>query len=422
MTSNDRLHALDAVRAFALLAGIVLHATMSFFLPIPALDSSQSATLAILFYVIHIFRMSAFYLIAGFFARMLLERRGVRAFVRDRAKRILVPMIGGWIVLAPLLVGTIIWGVTRTFGSELPEALQPGQTRFPLMHLWFLYYLSLFYLLALAAVWLADTAMDRQGRLRAALDRVVAAVSASYFAPLLFAAPLCAVLYFDASWQLWGGIPTPDQGFAPQLPAMVGFGTAFLVGWFVHRQLAVLREWLTRWPVHLALAIGLTVAALVLLGGMPHWTAVVEPTAFDGPAWIRFAYAVCYTLAVWYWSFAIVGVAMQFCAQQNALRRYIADSSYWLYLAHLPLVFFLQVLFAQLPLHWSLKFPLILAIAMTVLLATYHYWVRFTWLGALLNGRRHPRAAAPLPLDQARRLRGSGWSGDLDEMRKDRLS
>jgi len=31
MADGDRLHALDAVRAFALLAGIVLHASMSFF-------------------------------------------------------------------------------------------------------------------------------------------------------------------------------------------------------------------------------------------------------------------------------------------------------------------------------------------------------------------------------------------------------
>ena len=36
MSNQERLHALDAVRAFALLSGIVLHATMSFFLPIPA--------------------------------------------------------------------------------------------------------------------------------------------------------------------------------------------------------------------------------------------------------------------------------------------------------------------------------------------------------------------------------------------------
>jgi Arc/MetJ family transcription regulator len=31
-------------------------------------------------------------------------------------------------------------------------------------------------------------------------------------------------------------------------------------------------------------------------------------------------------------------------------------------------------------------------------------------------------AAEPLQLDQARSMRGTGWNGDLEEMRKDRLS
>lgn len=47
MTVPQRFHALDAARGFALLLGIVLHATMSFFLPIPAADGSQSTTLAV---------------------------------------------------------------------------------------------------------------------------------------------------------------------------------------------------------------------------------------------------------------------------------------------------------------------------------------------------------------------------------------
>ena len=54
----ERLHALDAVRGFALLLGIVLHATLSF---VPTTtrfwiiqDSHPSTTLAVLFFVIHI--------------------------------------------------------------------------------------------------------------------------------------------------------------------------------------------------------------------------------------------------------------------------------------------------------------------------------------------------------------------------------
>src|SRR5258705_912793 len=99
----ERWHALDAVRGFALMLGIVLHATMSF-LPgrIPlwiVMDSERSLTLAVVFHVLHIFRMATFFLIAGFFARMMLQRRGVRGFIVDRLRRIALPLVVFWPVL-----------------------------------------------------------------------------------------------------------------------------------------------------------------------------------------------------------------------------------------------------------------------------------------------------------------------------------
>ena len=111
---QERFHALDALRAFALLLGIVLHASMSFFLPIPVQDPSQRTAPAVSFHVIHAFRMSLFFLIAGFFAHLLFHRRGARAFVKDRAKRILVPMTVGWMLLAPPTIAILIWGLTRS--------------------------------------------------------------------------------------------------------------------------------------------------------------------------------------------------------------------------------------------------------------------------------------------------------------------
>jgi uncharacterized membrane protein len=91
MTGHDRLHALDAVRGFALLAGVVLHAAMSF-LPgfaitgLPIVDSSPSATLGVAFFVIHMFRMSLFFFIAGFFGR-LLSLLSAKTLSREGAKR-----------------------------------------------------------------------------------------------------------------------------------------------------------------------------------------------------------------------------------------------------------------------------------------------------------------------------------------------
>src|SRR5580698_4560212 len=391
MSNQERLHALDAVRAFALLSGIVLHATMSFFLPIPAHDVSQSATLNVVFFLIHTWRMTTFFIVAGLFARLMIARRGTRGFVADRAKRILVPLTVGWIILAPLTIAALIWGVTRSADPTTVAAVsQPAVVpagAFPLVHLWFLYYLCIFYV-ALLVVRGTFLKIDAAGHLSALLDRATRAMLRGYAAPLLFAAPIFAVLGFDQRIAVLGGIPTPDSSLVPQLPALVGFGTAFLVGWLLHRQLDLLTQLRGRWLGQLAVGLALSIACQTVpgikLGTTAPWFGHQLTSATP-------LYAACYLLSSWYWSLGIIGAALRFCDGESAVRRYLADSSYWLYLAHLPLVFFLAAAFAKVPLHWAIKFPLILAITMTVLLASYHYLVRPTWIGEILNGRRYPR-------------------------------
>jgi ABC-type multidrug transport system ATPase subunit/peptidoglycan/LPS O-acetylase OafA/YrhL len=397
MSSNERLHALDAVRAFALLAGIVLHATMSFFLPIPAQDVSQSATLGMLFSLIHPWRMTTFFLVAGLFARLVIEKRGTRGFVADRAKRIVAPLFVGWLAFAPLTIAMLIWGVSRSADPAIAAMIsnppvQPAGA-FPLAHLWFLYYLVIFYVLLLAgrALFLK---LDAAGRVSAALDKVVRPLLGSYFAPFVLALPLFAVLGFDPRIVLMGGIPTPDSSLIPQVPALVGFGTAFVLGWFVHRQLHLLGEWRKRWVGNLVIAVALFVAYHTVPGIEPGTTAA---WLGNDAASTTTAYAACYILSIWYWSFGLIGAALTFCANESPVRRYLADASYWMYLAHLPIVFFLAAALAKVPLHWAIKFPLILTITVTVLLATYHYLVRPTWIGEILNGRRYPRVSATSP-------------------------
>ncbi len=91
------------------------------------------------------------------------------------------------------------------------------------------------------------------------------------------------------------------------------------------------------------------------------------------------------------WGFVLgfLGLFTRFFHQPSAWTRYVADSSYWIYIAHLPLVVALQVAVAKMPLIWQVKYPLIVAIATVVLFLSYHYLVRGTWIGVLLNGRRH---------------------------------
>jgi ABC-type multidrug transport system ATPase subunit len=387
MTISPRLHALDAARAFALLLGIVLHATMSFFLPFPAVDSSQSTALGGAFYVIHIFRMSLFFLIAGFFARLSLQRHGARAFVKDRSRRIALPLVAGWLLLAPTIVAIMIWGMRRSFPEADLATATPGPDAadgLPLTHLWFLYYLLLFYVVALVGRrWLSPAARP--------LDAALGVLLRSGMAPLMLALPLAPVLFLDPEWPLWFGIPTPDFGLTPQLPALAGYGTAFTVGWLLHRQQELLAVIGRRWALHLVAAVALTALCLTLVGISPRLEALSE---IAGGAPTRALYVATYGVAVWCWTLGLLGAALRFFKQPGKSVRYLADASYWIYLAHLPLVFGLQVSLMHWPLHWALKFPLIVTSSVVLLLLSYHYLVRSTALGALLNGRRIPRGKA----------------------------
>ena len=106
---------------------------------------------------------------------------------------------------------------------------------------------------------------------------------------------------------------------------------------------------------------------------------------------MRLTLAACYPLATWAWTFGLLGLAMRFLSGQNAAIRYVADSSYWIYLIHLPIIMVAQVLLFPLALPALAKFALVLATTLPIMLLSYHLMVRYSFLGALLNGRRRER-------------------------------
>jgi glucan biosynthesis protein C len=387
---GERLHALDAVRALALILGVFFHATVSFvqgFALWPVTDIDRSPIMGGTFFVLHIFRMTMFFFVAGFFARLSLHKRGLGGFVKDRLKRIGIPLVAGWPIMIASIMGIAVWAAVQATGKMPPAPPMPDMPGFfPLTHLWFLYVLLWLYALSLLlrAVILR---VDRNSAFRQLVDRVVKVVAPSYFAPLVLALPFLVALWFAPVWFHWFGIPPADMNLIVNPQALAAFGTAFGLGWLVHRQAGLLEAWSRRWAFHLVVALGLTVACLIMVGPVPF----LRPAQRD-PA--TFAYAVCYAVAIWSWTIAIVGAALQFCSGFSAVRRYIADASYWIYLIHLPLVLALQALVARLPWPWPIKYAGILLIAFPIMLLTYEWLVRNTFIGAILNGRRQPRATA----------------------------
>ena len=137
---SDRLYSLDFLRAFALLMGVLLHVLMLFLEPFDGSEPRLGAS--IMFIWIHTWRMPLFMLLAGFFTALSLSKRDVGNYALNRLIRLGVPILLLWAVIPAIDEGT-------SDICKLPELISwvlydvPFTLR--LDHLWFLYYLLIFY-------------------------------------------------------------------------------------------------------------------------------------------------------------------------------------------------------------------------------------------------------------------------------------
>jgi peptidoglycan/LPS O-acetylase OafA/YrhL len=116
-----RRHELDALRAFAMLLGIALHAAMSFTgVPWTVQDPQTSGLFYGLVSAVHGFRMPLFFLLSGYFTAMLWQRRGLLALVSDRLRRVFLPLVLGSLTVIPLMHGVGLWATKRA--AQAPEA------------------------------------------------------------------------------------------------------------------------------------------------------------------------------------------------------------------------------------------------------------------------------------------------------------
>jgi peptidoglycan/LPS O-acetylase OafA/YrhL len=208
-------------------------------------------------------------------------------------------------------------------------------------------------------------------------------VVASWFAPL------CLTLCVTPVLTMMSGpdVDTPDKSLAWNYPVLLLYGLFFGVGWCLHRQTHLLGILARRWQVFLPLSLVIGVIASLGVG-----------LRISGGAWAaEHAAALRWTgslgtsltmsLAVLGW----LGLFVRFFDRSSHSIRYLADSSYWVYLAHLPLIVGFQVWFSAWPIAWPVKVLAINACAFAILLSSYHLLIRFTWIGAWLNGRRAQR-------------------------------
>ena len=232
------------------------------------------------------------------------------------------------------------WGA-QEMGRPIVDPPPLSVRNFPLTHLWFLYYLLLMYAAALAGRQLVVKLLDRSERIRQFLDRALLTLLKKRVAPFAFGLPLAIVALAVPEWNPATGNSVSRQVARP--PAHTDGGLRDRV----RRRLAVSAE-----HVDADDDGGANDIVAVDYVGLfrDHCSLSVSPLGKGVPAqWLpvaRFGAGLATALTLWYWNLFLVGFALKHLSTPSSLRRYWADSSYWLYIAHLPLVTALQVIAA----------------------------------------------------------------------------
>jgi len=387
---GTRLHSLDAVRAIALLSGIALHTALSYAPGIdsqlwPMRDSEKSLVMSVTIFLIHVFRMPVFFLLAGFFAHMMFRRQGARQFLRNRAKRILLPLVLGWIACFLCIAGVVLWYLARMNGGQMPQSLPPefATAGFNFLHLWFLYILCWLYAGVLLVRRIVQ-AIDHQGATVDLVDRIILRTCSSPFRSLLLGAPIILAFLLQSDWEWWFGIPTPGYTVIPPVLPLLIYGYLFGLGWMLDRQRALLENFGGSLSMRLLIGLGAACVCLAMAGPEASVAAVED-------AQVKLIYAVFYGIAMISLILAFVGLGVRFLANASPVVRYLSDASYWMYIAHLPIVMAMQTLLVPLEWHWAIKFVTVNVVTCAVLLLAYRYCVRSSWIGLMLSGKKYSK-------------------------------
>lgn len=383
--SVPRLHAFDALRGSMMLLGVALHsaAAYSTFPDVWWLKDPQTGQWADLFLLwIHSFRLPLFFVMSGFFSALLVERHGVRGFVVNRIARLLMPFLLGMAAMYPLLklAGVYAWFLMR--GPEPWRRLQGWLAEGRLwrsiepMHLWFLIVL----LILCAGAALVEPALRR-------------ALGGGWFGFLIER---------RGGWTVWAGVTvatllrmqfgvldTPHE-FLPPGRVLAAYAVFFVFGWglYCHRgKLDALRR-------HGGGSVTAGAVCALLAACAVDRQMVALPARAETA---HVATALLTAMACWLTILGLTGIALRRLDGGAPILRYLADSAYWVYLAHPPLLVAVQLPMMHLGWPAQVKFLAGLLFAVPALFWIYDRWVRPGWMGALLNGRRLPPG---MPRDQ----------------------
>ncbi|MDG1989833.1 MAG: acyltransferase family protein [Dehalococcoidia bacterium] len=375
--SEIRHHGLDALRGIAMILGIVLHAALPYvgkdygtFWP---QDNDSSVAIATINDFIHAWRMPTFFILSGFFTHLVIKRKSWQYWYQNRVIRILLPLI----IFSPIMAFTIpaifLYGFVLSTTGKIWLQFFFGWGEYP-FHLWFLWHLltfaiGMFCIELINKILYNFCSIIRLNMLINKMRKLKTSTGKIFFDSSL-PAPIIILLSFAG---IWTGGELIENPLASSL--------FFALGYRLYVNQKLLQSMDAHWIYYCSLGIVAFICLLFIRGISGDFTD-------EDSRWIMYILFVTSTNILL--SYGIIGLFMNKCSEYNKYLKFIADSSYWIYLVHLPIVTFITFAMFQINVFAEIKFILAIFLTSTICLATYKLFVRSTIMGLLLNGKTYP--------------------------------
>jgi len=376
---TERIHSLDSLRAIMMLLGLVLHSAVTYTVS----DMGEIWTLKdpvnthisndLLVVIIHLFRMPIFFFIAGFFGSLLFYERSPLKMFKNRVSRIVYPFAIFLFILSPLIIITFLYSNYVFAGNEAPLITTlswfsnslifiPGET----YHLWFLYYLFLISMVTLVLGLLLKKTPYLTTRVTKGFNWIIH----KPFLRIFFFSLLTFILYLLMDVKE----VESSTSFIPDLKTFLFCFQFYIIGWIFFKSKHLLdRIMQLDW---IQTIFGVIITSVIY--------SLNESLKFEVFVFFK-------SFSVWLFVFGITGLFIRYGSKHSTVMRYISDSSYWVYLIHLPITLVLPGLIGNWALPATIKFLIVLATTTCLCFISYHYFVRDTFIGVFLNGRKYPK-------------------------------
>jgi len=368
----DREHYWDTLRAFAMLLGIPYHVALSYRPGEQWIVRSDEglSVFTWLAQVIHLFRMPAFFLIAGYFAALLLARREPLTWLKGRFLRLGVPFITTILTLVPLMNLTCEFSnlpYSEALSSFMRNSTSSGG--YWVRHLWFI--IVLLYCCSAAAMLAHRFPSLKTALLPQSLDRGLA----RHFTPGLLAVALVLGLWQAAAVEAFyiAGLATNVPQQILRLDELIIYAPWFALGCLLQRMPLTQARFTRLNGALIVVAVAFTALSLAI-GKQLH------------PATGR----LLATMAAVPITQLLVAAARTWFDRPSPLARQLTDAAFVIYLFHMPIIIVLVWLGQSVPVHVAIKAPSVMALSLALSWLAWRVIARSPALSFRFNGIAWP--------------------------------